>query len=82
MTINHPRIASYWEAIDGIHHSFHKLGDEVIAAIKAKNQEKALDICQKAEALSQQMIQSLLGINDVITDMTKNGETIFSKELI
>lgn len=82
LTIHHPRIASDWEAIDGIHHSFHKLGDEVIVAIEEKNQEKALGTCKKAEELSEQMIQLLLKINDVITDMTKNGESIFPKELI
>lgn len=80
LNITHPKLVSEWTAIDEIHHNFHKLGDDVIAAIEEKNQGKAQEISQRAEAISENIIKSLLKINDIITDMTNHGESIYPKE--
>lgn len=48
-----------WKRIGEYHHKFHSLGDEIIAAVKEQNEQKAKEACTAAEEISGKMITLL-----------------------
>lgn len=75
--VTHPRLSRVWGEIDGLHGEFHKRGDLIIAAVKAGRQEEAERIGEETAALSQQLLGKLNEVQDIIKNMTKQGQRVF-----
>lgn len=71
--IEHPEVAPAWNAIDGVHHDLHKLGDKVIAAVKSADRQQADELCQQAEQLSTQIMGNIDRTVETLERLTKKG---------
>lgn len=71
--IEHPEVSPPWNAIDGVHHDLHKLGDKVIAAVKSNDRQLADSLCQQAEQLSTQIMGNIDRTVETLERLTKKG---------
>ncbi len=78
LAISHPAILDDWKKIAPIHSQLHSTGEQVIAAIRAKDSVSAEKYLSLASESSQQIIALLEKINKIIEELTKKGEKIFS----
>jgi exonuclease VII small subunit len=62
-----------------MHHDFHKLGDEIVAAIRANDRDKAEEIYKNAEQISKRMLATLQSVEKSIEDLDKRGISVFGK---
>lgn len=77
--LSQPEIADRWREIDTMHHDFHKLGDEIVAAIRANDRDKAEEIYKNAEQISKRMLATLQSVEKSIEDLDKRGISVFGK---
>lgn len=77
LPVSNAQINNEWRQIAPIHQELHDTGAAVIEAVKAGNMEKASTLCQKAEALSVQIVDLLKAINVKVEEMTRNGQKVF-----
>lgn len=80
--ITNPELKSGWDEIDGMHHSFHLLGDDILLAVKNQKQEEAEKAYKKAEDLSKNMLGKLGSIENQIMEMDKQGLRVFQNESV
>lgn len=71
--VEHPEVAPTWNSIDGVHHDLHKLGEEVFAAVKAKDRQLADRLCQQAEQLSVRIMGYIDQTVEVLEKLNKKG---------
>lgn len=76
--ISNPAILDDWKKMAPIHSQLHTSGEQVIAAIRAKNPEQAEKYLSQASDLSNQIIFLLEKIHKSIEELTQRGEKIFS----
>jgi len=76
--INHPRLNELWKKIDLLHSQFHSVGDAALAQVREKNHEKAGSCYQQAVTLSKQMLSLFDEVEQIVNDMNKNGDKIFT----
>ena len=68
--VDHPDLINDWSSIDAIHHEFHTLGDDVIAAIKRNDRQDAERLRGDAVRVSRQLIGVLDVIYGRLNDLT------------
>ena len=68
--VDHPDLVKEWTSIDAIHHQFHNLGDDVIAAIKRNDRPNAEGLRDDAVKVSKQLISILDTIHGRLNDLT------------
>ena len=77
--LSQPEIIDRWKEIDTMHHDFHLLGDEIVAAIADNDKNKAEETYQKAEQISSKMLATLQSVEQSIEDLDKRGISVFQK---
>lgn len=75
--VTHPKLVKEWKEIGQLHDSFHIMGEDIIKAVKEKNQEKAKTAYQKAEDISVKMIAKINTVEKTITEMNAQGMNVF-----
>ncbi len=75
--VNHPELLSVWKEIETIHKNFHKIGDDVIAAVKRGDSTKAESLYQNAVQLSEQMLDKLAKSKNIVNNLEHKGMRIF-----
>ncbi len=75
--IKHEAIVKEWEQIDGLHDSFHSMGDKVMDAVKDKDKMLANDLYKEASGISKQILDLLSIVNQKIDQLNKQGIKIF-----
>ncbi|TAH63023.1 MAG: chemotaxis protein [Gottschalkiaceae bacterium] len=73
MHIDHPTIIDDWNHIDKIHHDFHGIGDDVIAAVKNNDSVAAHKLYDEADSLSKQMLSLLEKVEKKIEGLIEDG---------
>ena len=77
LAVDHPALKSDWDKIDGLHNSFHRLGDSMMEAIEENRKSDIERIYEEAAAISKNMLALLSKINEEIKELTKKGINIF-----
>ena len=67
INIHNRQIKEIWDKIEDIHHEFHNLGDDVIQAIKVKDEDGASRCFKAAEEKSQSMLAILKEIKSILS---------------
>jgi len=75
--LEHPDVAGEWNKIDSVHHNFHNIGEQVIAAIKANDQARAHSLYNEAVELSHEIIRLLNSCKANIEQMTKEKVNVY-----
>lgn len=75
--MTNPLLLGEWKKIDELHHAFHGLGDQILAAIKRNDEVTAREEYKKAEKLSGEMLATLEQVQNLIRDMEKEGKNVF-----
>lgn len=74
--VENPQLKALWNKIGVLHEDFHKLGDDVLKAVKNGDESKAQEACGRAKQLSEEMM-ALLGEAEQITEQIRQkGEGI------
>lgn len=74
--ITHPDIVTEWNAIDGVHHELHKVGERVITAVNAKDPAQAASLYSQAEQMSRQIFTYIDKTIQAIELKSKQGVEI------
>lgn len=77
INVEHPSIVETWKKIDPIHMELHRLGDDVIGAIKSENSNSARMAYNKTVELSKEIITLLEKSSSIIKKLEKDGESVF-----
>ncbi len=77
LVIEHEAIVREWKQIDGLHDSFHSLGDKVIKAVKDHDRNMANDLYKEAVGISAQILDLLRVVNQKVAELNKQGIKIF-----
>ncbi|QIB70294.1 hypothetical protein Ami103574_13780 [Aminipila butyrica] len=72
-----PRLSGLWDSIDAYHHDLHQLGEKIIHQIDENNQPDAIQSTQKAQKLSEQIIDLFDKIILEVQDMSRNNQQVF-----
>ncbi|WP_407647688.1 CZB domain-containing protein [Clostridium brassicae] len=75
--VDHNGISEEWNQIDSLHNEFHNLGDKVINAVTKHDQKSAEEFYNKAEEVSNNMINILEKIQIEVEELTNEGVKIF-----
>jgi len=75
--VTHASIAKDWEEIEAIHDSFHKIGQNVLEAVKAGQQLNAQKYYDSAEALSKGIFKHLDNVTAEVEKLTSKGISLF-----
>ena len=59
IAVDHPKITDDWQKIDGLHHKFHNLGNQVISSIKINDKDGATRYRNEANNISVQLMSLL-----------------------
>ncbi|MDK2808909.1 MAG: hypothetical protein PWP24_1646 [Clostridiales bacterium] len=78
LEVNHPFIDKEWKEIDVLHHGFHTKGDEILAAIDAKDEGRTKALYKEAIQLSEKLIELLDQVEQKLNTMTQEGQKIFA----
>lgn len=70
-------IRKIWESIDLVHKNLHKIGTDVIKAIKVNSKSDAKDYANKAKGLSLEIISLLNEIISLTKKYSDSNETVF-----
>ncbi len=76
--IDYPELKEEWNEIDGIHSTLHGLGDEVINAVKEKDEIRANKAYNEAKDLSLQMIVLLDNVERKLEELSDKGVSVFA----
>ncbi len=75
--IDHSDIINDWKQIDSIHHELHSTGDDVINAVKEKDENRAKELYDKAYELSNKMLSTLKNVDGKIETLIHQGVEVF-----
>lgn len=76
--VTNPRLVGVWKEIDELHREFHRKGDSIISAVRAGRKEDAQRLGKENSALSQTLIGRLEEAEKIASQMTEQGEKVFS----
>lgn len=82
MDVTHPSIAEEWKEIEAVHVEFHQLGDQVIQAVKEKQQAATNNLYQQAENLSFEIFRHLDSIAGKVEELTQQGIRLFGGQSV
>lgn len=69
----HPDITDVWQQIGQMHQAFHEAGDHAMAAIEARQRQKADEALARAGALSVALMAALNEAGGVVSDLKTRG---------
>ena len=71
------KLTGLWESVEALHHDLHKLGDVVIAAVKAQDSGRARAKVAEAEKLSGAIIETFQQMIKIAKEMSALNELVF-----
>ncbi len=82
ISVSHPEIKNDWDALGQVHLEFHSIGDEVLRAVKDKNEAQAKEKYLSAKKHSERIFTYLNQITDKVDVQTKKGNNIFQDSAV
>lgn len=75
--IDNDKLKKDWDSIDSIHMRLHAKASEIRQSMENDNMNKARQIYDEANAISNQILKTFEGISEKIRVMSSNGERVF-----
>lgn len=72
-----PKVVNIWNSLDAKHKTFHSYGVEMLSAVNAGRTDDLEQIYKKAEACSNELINDLKSLINIIESLTKENVRIF-----
>ncbi len=76
LQVKNASLLTLWQEIGVEHKKFHKLGNDVIAAIKREDAQEAASLAKTAQAMSQDLLSSLDRVQKLAEEIEQRGESI------
>lgn len=76
--LNHPAVEVQWKKIEQVHHDLHSMGNEIMDAVRRNQEEKARELCVRAEEVSNGILDLLTEVSRQIEELERQGKEVFS----
>lgn len=77
LPVEHKELEEDWKKIGVLHKRFHALGNDVLDAVKSKQEHQVEVKCNEAEKLSKEMMGLLDKVENKVRNLTKNSIRVF-----
>lgn len=76
LEIHNESLVGLWREIGEEHRKFHAIGNDVIGTIKRNDRQKADELFQKAESMSEELMQKLTQAENIADQIAQRGECV------